>query len=180
MKRIKTKRLVIEPTEIGIVEKISAQINDNVADNFLKSLSDEEMKVVFSDMEAVKNILLELEYKRVSPDVMAFGAWYGEKIVGYVTILRCIDNIPEIQIEILGEYQHRGFGFELLFNLLKEMFVAEQAKYLRYVVVPTNKASIALVEKLGGELQPPKSEVEKILFRTYWITREHFGEKAER
>ena len=180
MKRIRTKRLIIEPVDIGLVEKISAQTNDNAADHFLNSLSDEEVKVVLSDMEVVKNILMEMEYKRASPDVRAVGAWYGENIVGYVTILRCIDDIPEIQIEILGAYQHRGFGFELLFNLLKEIFVTEQTKYFRYVAVPTNKASIALVEKLGAELQTPKSEAEKILFKTYWIKREHFLEKVER
>ncbi|MBQ5797379.1 MAG: hypothetical protein IIW15_05050, partial [Firmicutes bacterium] len=49
----------------------------------------------------------------------------------------------------------------------------------KYVVNPANKASIALVEKLGGVLQEPKSYAEEMLLKTYVLSAEVPGVQGE-
>lgn len=59
------------------------------------------------------------------------------------------------------------------------MFLSALMRYLfetgycrfHYAVMPDNAASIALVEKVGGILQPLKSEAERLLFKTYHIIK---------
>ena len=58
---------------------------------------------------------------------------------------------------------------EKFLQYLAEYGVDISTIQLHYLVKPSNKASIALVEKVGGQLQPPDSEVERILLRTYLI-----------
>lgn len=47
----------------------------------------------------------------------------------------------------------------------------EKYYFMRYMVIPTNAAGNALIQKIGVTVQSPKSEAERLLVRTYLISR---------
>ena len=97
-----------------------------------------------------------------------YGVWLDSTLIGYIGLKDPTDAIPEIQIEFAPEYHRQGYGYEALCKMVDQFF-AMGYQCLRYVVVPANKASVALVEKVGGQLQQPNTEIERVLFRTYFI-----------
>ena len=96
---------------------------------------------------------------------------YDGKLIGFTSFLVCRDGILEIQIEMLPEYQNRGFGYELLSPVLRVLFTHNHSLCFRYTVIPNNAASIAMAVKLGGELQEPESDAERALLKTYIIKK---------
>ena len=85
-------------------------------------------------------------------------------------ITNCRSQLPDLQIELAPSYQRQGYGYEFLSTLTKYLFNSGYTCF-RYAVMPNNQASIALVEKIGGQLLEPESEVERLLFRTYYIRK---------
>ena len=97
-----------------------------------------------------------------------YGGFLNGKMIAYVS-LACCEDLPEIQIEVLPEYQGQGFGYEMLERTIRMAFEELGVTNLKYVVIPSNLPSIALVETLGGVLQEPKSYAEEMLLQTYVI-----------
>ena len=177
--RILTDRLEIAPVDEKVTEEISARNTGDGIDKYLESLSKEEIVEVFSDMDAVKAVMARMTATKSAPRSYSYGAWRDKELIGFTTLLECGDGVWEVQVELAPEYQHKGYGYEFLSHLIPEMLAADDIKCLRYTVVPSNKASIALVEKLGAELQEPKTQAEKILLKTYMIRSngQHGSEK---
>ena len=137
--------------------------------NHLASLDEETLALALSDMEAVTNLFSRLENSIGNGNEVIYGAWKDDELIGFISILNEESKKPELQIEIIREFQGQGYGYEFCFNLLKYLFENKCYEYVSYTVLPTNTASIKLVEKLGAEIQPSKSDLESLLIRTYHI-----------
>jgi RimJ/RimL family protein N-acetyltransferase len=88
-------------------------------------------------------------------------------MIGYIALVNCTAKVPELQIEIAPDYQGKGYGYEFLKAVLRSVFKKHGYDAIRYTVLPSNGASIALVRKVDAILQNPASEAERILIKTY-------------
>ena len=168
MLNITTGRLTIRETDRDAVKSISEKNQGNGGLDLFSALSDDEVKLVFEHKEDVCAFISKLLSYVSNGEHLVYGIWLESTLIGYIGLKNHTDPTPEIQIEFDPEYQNQGYGYESLSKMI-DYFFAMGYKRLRYVVQPFNKAGIALVEKVGGQLQPPDSEAERILLRTYLI-----------
>lgn len=168
---LKTERLVIRRTTTEETKEISAANNTSSVDEFLGSLSKEDIGIIFQNKDAVSDLLTRFSNSIGNGDTETYGAWRNEKLIGFISLINSESGTPELQIEIDPLFQGKGYGFEFLHALLEHLFETRDFQYIRYTVLPNNQASISLVEKIGAVLQEPKSEAEKLLIRTYHITK---------
>ena len=168
---IKTNRLYIRRVNRSDVLQIrELNKNDNVND-FFGSIPEEDRAEAFRDSEAVEKLFALMENNLDTDDDIFYGAWENDSLIGFIAIVNPASDKPSIQIEIDPAYHHKGYGYEFLSALLKHLFETESYTHIQYLVMPSNAASIALVEKVGGALREPESIIEKLLVRVYHITR---------
>lgn len=168
---LKTERLVIREASYEDTKQISEQNNANSASNFLASLSEEDKQIIFKDTDAVSNLLARFSNSIGNGSSEIYGAWKKKTLIGFISLVNVDSGTPEIQIEIAPKYQNKGYGYEFLSAVMEHLFEEQRFSYVRYTVLPNNDASIALVKRIGAFLQEPKSEAEKMLIRTYHISR---------
>ncbi len=166
---------VIQPEEI---KKITERNQTTRLDEYLKSLSKEEITKIMADQSAVFDIIQRLQSLLDTEYSAVYGGFYNGELISYVALTEIIDstegkktNTAEIHVEVLPEYHGQGFGFEMLSRVIEMVFSETVYPFLNYTVIPSNVVSIALVEKLGGVLQEPKSYAEEMLLRTYHLNR---------
>ncbi|MBR4074800.1 MAG: GNAT family N-acetyltransferase, partial [Firmicutes bacterium] len=123
---------------------------------------------IMQDQAAVLELIGRLQTTLDAEYLKVYGGFLNGELIAYVS-LACCEDLPEIQIEVLPEHQGRGFGYEMLERTIRMAFETLDVEKLKYVVLPSNLPSIALVEKLGGVLQKPKSYAEEMLLKTYVI-----------
>ena len=169
--KIKTERLAIRRTTHEETKQISTANNTGSVDEFLGSLSNEEIAIIFQNKDAVSDLLTRFSNSIGNGDTETYGAWKDEKLIGFSSLINAESGTPELQIEIDPQFQGKGYGFEFLRALLGHLFETRNFQYIRYTVLPNNQASISLVEKIGASLQEPKSDAERLLIRTYHITK---------
>ncbi len=168
---LKTKRLVIREATYEESKQISMQNSGDSVDAFLASLSKEEIAVIFQDKDAVSDLLTRFANNIGEGNSDIYGAWKEDDFVGFIALVNGESGIPELQIEIAPNFQNKGYGYEFLDALLKHLFEQKDFNYIRYTVMPNNKPSISLVNRIGASLQEPKSEAERLLICTYHITK---------
>jgi RimJ/RimL family protein N-acetyltransferase len=167
---IRTERLVIRPCSQESVEAISKSNGDDNATKYLASLSEEQIAIIFKDKDQVELLLKRISESRGDGNSLLFGAWLKQKMIGYIALVNGAAKISELQIEIAPDYQGKGYGYEFLKAVLRYVFKKHGYDTIRYTVLPSNDASIALIKKVGAILQKPASEAEKILIKTYHIS----------
>lgn len=168
---IKTNRLCIRRVSRSDVLHIrELNKNDNV-NNFFGSVPEADRAEAFRDSNAVEKLFTLMESNLDTDNDIFYGAWKNDTLMGFIAIVNPTSHTPGIQIEIDPAYHHKGYGYEFLSAILKHLFETESFTYIQYLVMPTNAASIALVEKVGGALQKPGSFIEKLLIRVYHITK---------
>jgi RimJ/RimL family protein N-acetyltransferase len=167
---IRTGRLVIRPCSQESVDAISKINGDGNVTKYLSSLSEEQIAIIFKDKDQVELLLKRISASRGDGNSLLFGAWLKQNMIGYIALVNCAAKIPELQIEIAPDYQGKGYGYEFLKAVLRYVFKKHGYDAIRYTVLPSNDASIALVKKVGAILQKPASEAEKILIKTYHIS----------
>ena len=168
MRNITTARLTIRETDSDTVKPISEKNQTNDSSDLFSALSDNEEWFVFANKDALCDLLSKFLSYEDNGERLVYGIWLESTLIGYIGLKNHTAPIPEIQIEFDPEYQHQGYGYEALSKMIDHFFAVGH-KCLRYLVKPSNKASIALVEKVGGQLQQPNTEIERVLFRTYFI-----------
>jgi RimJ/RimL family protein N-acetyltransferase len=172
---IKTERLVIRPCEQTAADMISDSADDDRAGKYLASLSREQISIVFKNKSQVEALLKRLTVIRASHDTLLYGAWTvgaEQHMIGYIALVNYSTAMPELQIEVAPNFQNKGYGYEFLKAVLCAFFEKHCCEAIRYTVLPSNDASIALVRKVGACLQEPENDAEKILLRTYLITEQ--------
>ena len=128
--------------------------------------------MIFQDQESVSALLTRFSNSIGDGNSEIFGAWKEDTLIGFIALVNGESGTPELQIEIAPSFQNNGYGFEFLNALLIYLFENKEYKYIRYTVMPNNNPSISLVDHIGAILQSPKSEAERLLIRTYHITKE--------
>lgn len=169
---LKTDRLVIREATSEESNQISSQISGDSVGEFLSSLSDDDIAIIFQNKDAVSNLLTRFSDSVGNGNSDIYGAWKNETLIGFIAIVNGESGTPELQIEISPKFQNKGYGLEFLGALLKHLFEEKNYKYIQYTVLPNNKASIALVNHIGAILQEPKSDAERLLIRTYHINKD--------
>ena len=169
--KIKTERLSIRRTTHEETKQISTANNTGSVDEFLGSLSNEEIAIIFQNKDAVSDLLTRFSNSIGNGDTETYGAWKDEKLIGFISLINAESGTPELQIEIDPQFQGKRYGFEFLRALLGHLFETRNFQYISFTVLVHNPASISLVEKIGASLQEPKSDAERLLIRTYHITK---------
>ena len=169
-----TNRLKIQEISEKEIHIISSQNTTVRMDEYLMSLPKDVIGKIMMDREAVMELMGRLQETLEAEYIGVYGGFLDTRLIGYVSLARCKD-MPEIQIEILPEYHGQGYGSELLNQVVLKAFEDFCIDRFKYVVNPSNKASIALVERLGGILQVPKSYAEEMLLKTYILSAEVLG-----
>ena len=169
MLEIQTARLHIHPADQDAMESISSlNTTDNMSE-YLASLSPANLAVILLNKKKLTQLFDHLTDVLQSEDKEIYGAWLGERLIGYISLINASSKCPEMQIEIAPDCHHLGYGYEFMQALLKQLFVEKNYEYIRYTATPSNTASIALAEKIGATLQKPESKTEELLMKTYFI-----------
>lgn len=175
--KLLTDRLVIHEATSEEVNRISEQNGGDSVDEYLSSLSKEDISVIFQDQGAVSALLTRFSNSIGDGNSEIYGAWKDDTLIGFISIINGESGTPELQIEIAPPFQNQGYGFEFLNTLLNYLLERKDYQYIRYTVLPNNKASISLVERIGAALQAPKSDAERLLICTYHITKDTIGKR---
>lgn len=69
---------------------------------------------------------------------------------GECAIKNISDSIPEIEIELLKEYQGKGIGYQAIVIMLSRIAKEYKKEKFYAKIEPDNYASLLLFEKLGG------------------------------
>ena len=166
-----TERLIIHEVTSEDTNQISDQNSNNSVDEYLSSHSKDDIAVIFQDQDAVSALLTRFSNSIGNGNSDIYGAWKDDNLIGFIALINGESGTPELQIEIAPPFQNQGYGFEFLHALLDHLFETRNFQYIRYTVLPNNKASISLVNKIGALLQEPKSEAERLLICTYHIVK---------
>ena len=165
-KRLTIREITYEQTN-GIRDKNN---NSGSVNDLFASLSRETLLLACSEAGAISDLISRLEGSMETEGKIHYGAWRDTELIGYISMIDPRSKAPELQIEIAPNFQGCGYGYEFCLSLLKHFFESKTYEYVRYTVLPTNTASIRLVEKIGAELQPARSKIESLLMRTYHIS----------
>ena len=155
----------IDPKNMKCISERNSTVR---LDEYLMSLSKDVIAKIMQDQAAVLELIGSLQKTLDAEYLKVYGGFLNGKLIAYVS-LACCEDMPEIQIEVLPEYQGQGFGYEMLERAIRMAFEELAVTKLKYMVIPSNLPSIALVEKMGGVLQKPKSYAEDMLLKTYVI-----------
>jgi len=169
MLEIQTARLHIRPADQAAMESISSlNTTDNMSE-YLASLSPADLAVILLNKKKLTQLFDRFTDVLRAEDREIYGARLGERLIGYISLINASSRCPEMQIEIVPDFQHHGYGYEFMQALLKQLFIEKDYEYIRYTATPSNTASIALAEKIGAALQKPESKAEELLMKTYFI-----------
>ena len=172
MMEIRTERLIIRGVSQSEARQVKERANHSTGMEALDRHSEEEVKAIFSNQEQVQAFLDSIIESLGDCESVTYGAWRNHNLIGVIAVVNDCHGTPELEIYMLPEYQGQGYGFEFLRALLKELFLEKKYRFFQYRVSNDNSASINLVKKLGGIVQPPRTELEKILMQVYRITPE--------
>lgn len=177
MEAFATKRLWVSPdTDEEIPYTFNIGSTEGM-DQFLESLTQEQLDTLRSDIPALRDLIGRMSAFSDAVDRQVFIARdFNGTVVGYIGVNYSRSQAPELQIQIAKEYQHQGYGTELLGGFLHHWKYLIGFECFVYHVRSQNDASIRLVEKMDGILQPPKNKAEEILLRTYYIEK-HGGKR---
>ncbi|QCR23722.1 GNAT family N-acetyltransferase [Pontibacter sp. SGAir0037] len=150
--QLQTERLrlrVLEERDVGCWLSLVEKNRDRLRESFPVTVH--KMK----NRETALAYLKELKEENDAGESVYYGAWYKGKLIGEL-ILKNVDwNIPkgELGYFISGEYEGEGLVTEGLRALRAYCF--DELKLLKIYarIIPANKKSIAVVTKLGFELE---------------------------
>ncbi len=168
---ITTDRLTIREISHNDAERISEMNNCSDVNELFSSLTEKNIDDIINDAGNITDLMSRLTCGIDTYDETVYGALIGDTIIGYIAIVNGKSETPELRIEIDPNYQGKGYGYEFLKSLLIYLFENKRYDFIIYRVVPTNKASLALINKIGAFLQKPTSKTESLLFMTYHISR---------
>ena len=171
MKELQTERLTIRTAEQDIVDRISSKNNTDHVTEYLSSLSHEKLNTIFQETDFVMDLISRLSRSFLSEQNEYYAAFLEDHPIGYIALVNCDSKLPDLQIEIAPEYQGCGYGYEFLSTFLQALFEEGRYSCVQYTVIPSNKASLQLVNNVGAFEQKASSAAERLLLRTYQISK---------
>ena len=145
--------------------------SDDGMERFLSSLPKGQLERILHNREALQALYRTMLASTTVPRKIYAAKLRGEALIGYVAVKGYGQTEPELQIEVSPDYQHKGYGREMLRQVLTLLFQDTDATDVFYRTRPNNAASIHLIESCGGVLQKPGNEAEALLLKTYIVHR---------
>ena len=165
----RTEHLAVVPDEQDLIERIDAA-NSKYPDNIdysdiLSRVSSTHPEVSTEDLERI------LAFTRLQitaeNEVFAIVLRENGKTIGYFQVSNQNSKTPSIGISLLHDYQHLGYGTELLHAAVDTFRCVKKYTELKCHVWAANAASIGLIEKAGGVLNSPEFEHQHLFYREY-------------
>ena len=91
-----TGRLVIRRATYEESNQISEQISGNSVDDYLASLSKEDIAVIFQDQDAVSALLTRFSNSIGDGNSEIYGAWKEDTLIGFISIVNAESGTPEL------------------------------------------------------------------------------------
>jgi RimJ/RimL family protein N-acetyltransferase len=156
------KNMSDEEFEQRMEESEEDSVISQLATALATSVDEKELNTV---LQAISEILEKNERsKRV------FGLYNGDTYVGHIVLADYESSTPEIQIELVEEYRHRGIGYRALQSVIDLVFQRKDVAFLIYRAGIDDIPSIALAQKCGGVLEKYDPLLDRIIHR-YHIYR---------
>ncbi len=167
-----TERLIVREVDEAVEHQFDDAANGALSDDPFKDVPADAVEDVVKDVDALREYLERLAASRDSTDRMRFGAWNRDgALVAYSAGSAWSSGTPELQITVATEHQGKGYGTEFLSALIPWAFEHYDIRHFIYRHLINNDRSAHLAKKLGGVLQEPKSLIEGLTSRTYYIYR---------
>ena len=169
---VQTTRLVVRQCEQDMAQRLDEKLHgDESMLEFLQALPAEPVERLFEDKTSVLAFLHELIESKDMDDSVHYAAYTKvDTVVAVASITSYHSSKPELQLNVDEPFQRQGYGEEFLSVLLPEILPALNGNPLICRVRRDNNASERLIIKLGGKLQPSKSEIEELTVKTYTIS----------
>ena len=82
-----TERLIIHEVTSEDTNQISDQNSNNSVDEYLSSLSKDDIAVIFQDQDAVSALLTRFSNSIGNGNSDIYGAWKDDNLIGFITLL---------------------------------------------------------------------------------------------
>lgn len=165
---ILTKRLRLEPIPRETARELSEKQAPATADSSHLKKAIEEHPEIIADTKELKRVL-DVMGSMYDRDELCYGAFLNDEMVGFINLVHPDGDFPILQYEVKVKYHRKGFGYEAVTGYLRAYWEEHQSSPVFALIRPNNTASIALIKKLGGNLIPPKSLLEGLMFSTYKV-----------
>lgn len=165
----RTEHLAVVPAEQDLIEQIdtaNSKYPDSVDYSYVLSrVSSTHPEVNTEDLEKI----LAFTRSQITAENEVFAVVLREnsKIIGYFQVLNQSSKTPSIGIGLLHDYQHLGYGTELLHAAVDTFRCVKKYTELKCHVWAANAASIGMIEKAGGALDKPEFEHQHLFYREY-------------
>ena len=169
---VQTTRLLVRQCEVDMAQRLDEKMHgDESMLDFLQALPAEPVERLLEDKGAVLAFLHELVASKDMGDSVHYAAYTKNgTVVAVASITSYHSSKPELQLNVDEPFQGQGYGEEFLSVLLPEVLPALNGNPLICRVRRDNSSSERLIIKLGGKLQPSKSEIEELTVKTYTIS----------
>lgn len=137
--------------------------NSIIKGSYLSAQAWEEMWLSCMDENTVT-------YSILNPETVEF--------MGYCQYKNLSTSKPDIGIELLPQFQHKGLGYAVCNALMHVFFEKTAFQGIYYKVERKNAASIALVEKLGGKRDSVDHLHEQLLSALHALSDEELAQYA--
>lgn len=108
-----------EPTIVAI-SRLKSSTDDMTV--FLNELPSHQMAQLMKDKEGLQALYAALLEIKDRPGKVYTAQTDDGNLIGYVTVKGYGQEDPELQIEIMPEYQRQGYGRELLSLVIQKIF----------------------------------------------------------
>ena len=163
-------QIMLFESDAAFAEKVSClNHSGDEAELFLSALPEDIMGHILQDKSILQALYDNLLSSKAWPRTVYAARLADGTEIGYVAVKGYERPEPELQIEVVPEYQRKGYGEQMLFLALQKIFCEMGASSVLYRTRPDNLASIRLAERFRAVLEEPSCEAESLLLRTYHI-----------
>ena len=172
---IVTERLQIQPVSINDAEFILTLLNSK---SWIQNIGNRNVHTIEEAQKYIESRMLpQLKEKGYGNNIVQLRST-GETIGTAGIYHRPGLGIPDIGFAFLEEYQGKGYGSESAYHVMNMGFRDYDIPAMSAITLPSNKASVRLLEKLGMKyvkmIHLPDDE-EELMY--YEITKEEFLRK---
>ena len=84
---LETERLVIHEATSEDANRISEQNSSDSVNEYLSSLSKDDIAVIFQDRDAVSALLTRFSNSRGNGNSEIYGAWKDDTLIGFISLI---------------------------------------------------------------------------------------------
>ena len=168
---LETDRLHIREIDKSLAQRIMDSVfDDEEFDAYHDALPAAVIQDAMEDVDSVMAFITSLTSVLESNDRKQFGAWnQADELVACACVVDWSTATPILEVSVLKEYQRQGIASEFLAALTSWMSGNRNIDHFVYRLRIENLPSEKTILRLGGQLQKPKSKIEELNVKTYWL-----------